>query len=91
MRLKLPLENRNDIGDQGLAFDFLADLEGSFQQQKQDTEDRQKKGRGPAEAGSLTIIRRRRQKSAARCQIPALANRSAGKSSYCVSSGVQVN
>jgi hypothetical protein len=25
MRLKLPLENRNDIGDQGLAFDFLAD------------------------------------------------------------------
>jgi hypothetical protein len=27
MRLKLPLENRNDIGDQGLAFDFLADLE----------------------------------------------------------------
>jgi hypothetical protein len=27
MRLKLPLENRNDIGDQGLAFDFLADVE----------------------------------------------------------------
>jgi hypothetical protein len=29
MRLKLPLESRSNIGDRGLAFDFLADAEGA--------------------------------------------------------------